>query len=144
MLGERAGVVAHAQELGAYKSDKGFQLFTFNNLKRSLKHIICMRGPSSTLIPRPSKSVAHTSKLILHHRLDPAHAVRSDGQNLFNQKMASFRRGHDDGLFAYIRGKLVLCHVEHVAVHETNNIVAIIFGAVLKNKLHDVVLITGG
>lgn len=86
------------------------------------------------------KGVPRTGKLILHHCFDPAHAVRSDGQNLFNKEMASVRRGHDNGLFAYIRGKFVPCHVEDVAIHKTNNIVAVIFGAILKHKLHDVIL----
>jgi len=143
MLGERAGVVAHAHELGACKSDESIQLFTFNNLQRSLKHVIYMHRSTSTLIRLSSTGVARTSKLILHHRFDPAHAVRSDGQDLFNKGVASVRRGHDDGLFAYIRGKFVLCHVEHVAIHKTNNIVAVIFGAVLEYKLHDIILMMG-
>ena len=143
MLGERAGVMAHAHELGAYKSDEGIQLFTFNNLQRSLKHVIYMHGPASTLIHLSSRTIARTSKLILHHRFNPAHAIRSDGQDLFNKVMAAVRRGHDDSLFAYIRGKFVLCHVEHVAIHKTNNIVAVIFGTVLEYKLHDVVLKMG-
>jgi len=141
MLGERAGVVTHAHKLGAYKSDESIQLVTFNNLQRSLKHVIYMHGPTLTLIHHVSTAVARTSELILHHCLDPAHAVRSDGEDLFNKVIASVRRGHDDGLFAYIRGKLVPCHVEHVAIHEADNIFAVIFGAVLEYKLHDIVLI---
>lgn len=143
MLGERAGVMAHAHELRAYKSDEGIQLFTFNNLQRPLKHVIYTHGPTSTLFHLSSRAIARTSKLILHHRFDPAHAIRSDGQDLFNKVIPAVRRGHDDGLFAYIRGKLVLCHVEHVAIHETNNIIAVILGTVLEYKLHDVVLKMG-
>ena len=145
MLGECAGVVAHAHELGAYKSDESVQLFAINDLQRSLKHIICTRGPPSALIPRSSGAAAAlTSKLILHHHFDTAHAVGTDGQNLLDEEMAAVTRSHDDSLFAYIRGKLVLGHVEHVAIHETNNIVPILFGAVLEHKLHNVVLATNG
>lgn len=136
--------MTHAHELWAYKSNESIQLFTFNNLQRSLKHIIYRHRPTSALlIHHSSTAAARTSKLILHHRFDPAYTVRSDGQDLFNELMASVRCGHDDGFLAYIRGKLVLCHVEHVAIHKTDNIVAIIFGAVLEYKLYDVVLIMG-
>ena len=47
VLGERAGVVTHAHELRAYKSNESIQLFTFNNLQRPLKHIIYRHGPTS-------------------------------------------------------------------------------------------------
>lgn len=52
VLGESAGVVTHVHELGAYKSHESIQLFTFDNLQRSLKHIICTPRPTSKLVSR--------------------------------------------------------------------------------------------